>query len=87
MVSAVFVLFFIVIVILLQSYYGRVSARELRAKVISAPAVAVDQARAAQLLQIGEYRWVDQKAGIVAVPIERAMELTIAARAPKTQSP
>ena len=30
-----------------------------------------------QLEQLSEYRWVDQKRGRVAVPIERAMELTV----------
>jgi hypothetical protein len=86
-VSAVFVLFFVVTVILLQSYYGRVNARELQAKVIALPAVAVDQARTEQLQKISEYRWVDANAKTVTLPIERAMELLIAERAPKTSAP
>ena len=30
----------------------------------------------AQANQVGKYGWVDQKAGVVQLPIERAMELT-----------
>jgi hypothetical protein len=33
--------------------------------------------RARQLKQATTYAWVDQKAGIVQLPIERAMELTV----------
>lgn len=33
--------------------------------------------RDAQAKQAGAYAWVDQKAGIVQLPIDRAMELTV----------
>ena len=39
--------------------------------------------RAAQSKQAGAYAWVDQKAGIVQLPIDRAMELTVQKYAPQ----
>jgi hypothetical protein len=33
--------------------------------------------REQQAKQLNSYGWVDQKAGIVRLPIERAMELTV----------
>jgi len=36
----------------------------------------LDEARAADAKKAGTYGWVDQKAGVVQLPIERAMELT-----------
>lgn len=35
------------------------------------------EARAAELAQASRYGWVDQKAGVVQLPIDRAMELTV----------
>ena len=39
----------------------------------------LDELRAKQQKQATTYAWVDQKAGIVQLPIERAMELTVQA--------
>ncbi len=33
--------------------------------------------RAKEAKQLGSYAWVDQKAGVVQLPLERAMELTL----------
>lgn len=78
-VGAVFTFIFIVAVILLQSYYGRVNAREVQKKVIDQPTITVAQARVQQLQKIGEYRWIDANAKTVTIPIERAMELIVEA--------
>ncbi len=79
-VGTVFSLLFIFIVILLHAYYGRVNAREVQRKVIDEPAVDVSRAKAEQLQKIGEYRLIDAENGVVAIPIERAMELIVAER-------
>ena len=67
----------IVLVILLHSYYGYTLRGEVARKVIAQPSIAVDQVRSEQLRQITEYRWVDQKTKVVAIPIDRAMELVL----------
>lgn len=36
----------------------------------------LEEVRAAEAKKVGGYAWVDQKAGVVQLPIERAMELT-----------
>lgn len=68
----------LVLVILLHSYYGHEFRAEVARKVIAQPSIAVDQVRAEQLRQINEYRWIDPKTKVVAIPIERAMELVVA---------
>jgi len=35
------------------------------------------QTRAAQLERLSQYTWIDRKTGVVAVPIERAMQLYV----------
>jgi hypothetical protein len=39
-----------------------------------------------QLLTLAEYRWVDQKKGIVRIPIDRAMEIMVREAAEKSGS-
>jgi hypothetical protein len=73
--------------VLLQGYYGRVRTRELQRKVISQTAVDVAQARTTQLQKISEYRMLDSSRGVVAIPIERAMELVAAERGSGASSP
>ncbi len=79
-IGTVFALAFVVTVTLLHAYYGRVSAREVQRKVIDEPSIDVARAKAEQLQKIGEYRMIDASKGVVAVPIDRAMELLAAER-------
>ena len=44
---------------------------------------ALKELRAKQAAQASAYAWVDQKAGVVQVPIERAMQLTAEKYGPK----
>jgi hypothetical protein len=44
-------------------------------------------ARAEQLERLHTYRWVDEKAGTVAIPIERAMALVVAEQGGATRLP
>jgi hypothetical protein len=43
--------------------------------------------RAAEEAQLHSYRWVDQEAGIAAIPIERAMEILAARGLPAQKTP
>lgn len=65
----------VAIVVSLQGLFGHASRSEIEKKVIAERPLELDGLRAAQLEQIGTYRWVDAKAGVAAIPIERAMEL------------
>ena len=52
--------------------------KELEWKATSASRrAALNELRAQQARQAGAYAWIDQKAGVVQLPIERAMELTV----------
>lgn len=66
----------LVIIIAVQAlYYSEQKREDIRKSVAPAPE-ELTRLRAEQLEQIHSYRWVDQTKGIVAIPIERAMELT-----------
>jgi hypothetical protein len=54
------------------------ASREARQKTLQ-------EARKADAEKAGAYGWVDQKAGVVQLPIERAMELTAQQYAPRKQ--
>ena len=43
--------------------------------------------RAARQERLGSYGWVDRRAGVVHLPIERAMELTAQGVRPRTSAP
>lgn len=68
-----------------QSALGRGDARTVRRPQNSAPGpqlqthASADLAawRAAQAAELHRCRWVDRKAGIIEIPIERAMELIV----------
>jgi hypothetical protein len=75
LVSALFVLFFAVILLGLQAYYAKAERDELDRKVLLQPFEERERLRAEQLERLRTYRWVDREAGRVAIPIERAMDL------------
>lgn len=59
----------------LQAFYNYASGRLLEQRVVQVEDTALMQARAEQAEKLTGYRWIDRKAGVVAIPIERAMEL------------
>ncbi len=65
------------IIILLQVVYYWTAARQVQRKEIDAPQLALREVVAAQQAKLAEYHWVDQKQGIVALPIDRAMDLVV----------
>ncbi len=67
----------VVIVVALQGLFGQAARSEFRRKIEAEKPVELESLRARQLEQIGTYRFVDPKAGVVAIPIDRAMELLV----------
>ncbi|MGC8916504.1 MAG: hypothetical protein ACP5NF_05945 [Thermoanaerobaculum sp.] len=67
----------VAVVLLLQALYYRAAAKEDLAKAVMVPPEA-KAVRAEQLGQLSGYRVVDPLKGVVAIPIEKAMELVVA---------
>lgn len=84
-VGAVGAILLVTCVVLLQAYFNRSEAGEVRRKVIAVAPEELAQARAEQLEVLNSYRWIDEKAGVVGIPIDRAMELVVAERAAGTR--
>ena len=68
----------LVIVVVLQALYYRSEDAEFRAKILSEPALQLRQLQVKQKEALTGYRILDPKQGVVAIPIERAMELVAA---------
>jgi len=66
-----------VIVLLLEVLYQRTSQAEVYRKVVSEEPQELRQLQAEQLEQLNGYRWVDQSQGVVAIPIDRAVDLLV----------
>ena len=64
-------------VVALQGYFGKVQDAELRSKMVEVEPAGLQQAREEGEALLDGYRWVDRDNGVVAIPIERAMELTV----------
>jgi len=62
----------------LEGYFGRVKGEVEQDKLISRSFEELDSVRAVQRKQISRTEWIDKEAGIVAIPVERAMELVAA---------
>jgi len=67
----------VAVILLLQAVYYRAEQRENLTKAVMVPPEA-QAVRAEQLGQLQGYRVVDPQQGIVAIPIDRAMELILA---------
>jgi hypothetical protein len=46
-------------------------------KVATRPSPQLEALRAEEAARLSRYQWVDRKAGIVRIPVERALELTL----------
>ena len=67
----------VVIIVALVAMYEQVSRREFERKVVAEAPQELRSVRVDQLQQLSTYRWQDRRAGVVAIPIERAMELVV----------
>ena len=64
-----------VTIVALQAVFNSMQRAELERKVVTRPSEDLQRLRAQQQEQLGSYGWVDQNAGTVRLPVERAMEL------------
>ncbi len=69
------VVLFFVLVTAVQAFFYRYERAYLAERVYAEAPVEPRRIRDEQLERISGYRWVDQEHGIVAIPIDRAMEL------------
>ncbi len=60
--------------------YDSAKTAELQSRSLGQANVPLMDLKFAQMKRIETYRWVDQKHGVVAIPVERAMELMIQRR-------
>jgi hypothetical protein len=65
-----------VIIVALQAFFYRSEEMERATKIYAVVPEELAKARATQQEQLNTYRWVDRDRRIVAIPIDRAMELT-----------
>lgn len=73
-IGSLLVLLLVLIAIGIYNY----EARRLEERDVPGAVVPADVLRV-QAAELERYRWVDKKAGVVEIPIERAIELTAAA--------
>jgi len=66
-----------VAVVFLQAVFYRAETAEYERKVVNESPKKLRSARAEQSAVLNEYRWVDRENGVVAIPIERAMEILV----------
>ena len=66
------------VVLGVQQYFDLALRDELQRKVLAVESTALRNLRAAEQVKLGSYQWVDRKAGVVRIPVDRAMELTLA---------
>jgi hypothetical protein len=66
-----------VIIVALQAFFYHSEETERAKKVYAVAPEELARLRATQQEQISTYRWVDRDRRIVAIPIDRAMELTV----------
>lgn len=65
------------LILAIQVSFYRVSNAEVERKVISAVYVDSESVLAAQDAKLARYGWLNRDAGVVAIPIDRAMELVV----------
>lgn len=65
------------LVVSLQALYGAAERSEFRRKVVEEKPIELQSSRASQLEKLAAYRLVDPVGGVVAIPIERAMDLVV----------
>jgi len=77
-IGVVGVVLVFVTIVGLQAIFYSVEQKEKDRKAAQHGPGQVNRLRATQLEQLHDYRWIDRNNNIVAIPIERAMELVIA---------
>lgn len=80
-------LLLVTVVVALQGLYEHATRVELDRKVVSEAPLELRDLQSKQLAILNDYRWVDPKAGVAGIPIERAMELVVQERKAATAKP
>jgi len=80
---AILVVVFLISVFALEGYFGRAFREEEQDKLVNRSYEELAGVRQEQQALIERYEWVDRETGIVAIPVERAMDL-VAAELEKT---
>jgi hypothetical protein len=78
-IGVLFVVLTFVLIIMLQVYFYQAQTKEYQTKVIEPKAVELSGYLADQATELHNYGWIDRDQGKVKIPIERAMELLVAA--------
>ena len=76
-VGVVFAIVLFALVVFLQAFFYRQEAEEDTRKVVAVAPEELARLKAQQLETLHAYRFVDARAGVVAIPIDRAMELVV----------
>ena len=66
------------IVVFLSAVFFRAENDEVRRKIVDGAPKKIRSLRAEQTTILESYRWIDQEAGVVAIPIDRAVEIMVA---------
>lgn len=77
LVGIVFAIVLFVVVVFLQAFFYQERQAEHARKVVAVAPEELSQLRAKQLGELHGYRWVDERTGVVAIPIGRAMQLVV----------
>ncbi len=77
LVGVVGVILVFVVIVGLQTLFYNVQKAEIEEKVYSQIPEELSRLRSQQLEQLNRYRWIDEKGGVVGVPIDRAMDLVV----------
>ena len=77
MVGLLGALLFFAAVVLLEVMFYRIAAQQRNDKDINEPFAELTALVQRQQARLAEYRWVDEKKQIAAIPIDRAMELVV----------
>jgi hypothetical protein len=78
LVGFISAILFFAIVILLQAIFYQYQSQQRLESGASQPPLELTNLVQNQQARLAEYRWVDQKKGVVAIPIDRAMALVVA---------
>ncbi len=78
LVGFISALLFFMIIVLLEVVFYWTEARERYEKDFSQPPQELAALVQNQQARLAEYRWIDEKKGLVAIPIDRAMEMVVA---------
>lgn len=78
MVGLLSALLFFAAIVLLEVMFYHIATRQRYEKDIDQPFAELTALVQRQQARLAEYRWVDEKKQIAAIPIDRAMELVVA---------